>query len=133
MIFCRDIKLENVLVFELDFSRVKLADFGGTTKEGLLVRKTNNTWTAFLSPEVKLNMFEKNKFIIKFPFQVLEVVKNERFHCRSSQDVWSFGVMIYLILTGALTLHNPPALDPCHLTYLTNFRIHAVGSCRLGA
>lgn len=50
----RDIKLENVLVFDLDFTRVKLADFGGTTKEGLLVRKTNNTWTSFLSPEVSI-------------------------------------------------------------------------------
>lgn len=28
-------------------------------------------------------------------------MKNERFHCRSSQDVWSFGVLIYLILTGS--------------------------------
>jgi len=78
----RDIKLENVLVFALDFSRVKLGDFGATTRDGLLVRKTNNTWTSFLAPEV------------------FEVVKNERFHCRSSQDVWSFGVLIYLILTG---------------------------------
>ncbi|XP_063697645.1 serine/threonine-protein kinase meng-po-like [Culicoides brevitarsis] len=78
----RDIKLENVLVFALDFSRVKLCDFGATTRDGLLVRKTNNTWTSFLSPEV------------------LEVIKNERFHCRTSQDVWSFGVLIFLILTG---------------------------------
>jgi serine/threonine-protein kinase SBK len=40
----RDIKLENVLIFTLDFSRIKLSDFGATTREGLLHHRLNNTW-----------------------------------------------------------------------------------------
>lgn len=81
----RDLKLENVLVFALDFSRVKLCDFGATTREGTLVKKIKHTWKNFLPPEV------------------IESVKNEKFICRASSDTWQFGIMIYSLLTG-----NPP-------------------------
>lgn len=81
----RDLKLENVLVFALDFSRVKLCDFGATTKEGTLVKKIKHTWSNFLPPEV------------------IESVKNEKFICRTTSDTWQFGIMIYSLLTG-----NPP-------------------------
>jgi serine/threonine-protein kinase SBK len=40
----RDLKLENILIFALDFSRIKLCDFGGTTKENSLVHRNTNTW-----------------------------------------------------------------------------------------
>ncbi|XP_055599764.1 serine/threonine-protein kinase meng-po-like [Uranotaenia lowii] len=79
----RDLKLENILVFTPDFSRVKLCDFGATTREGLLVSKNNNTWIAFLPPEV------------------LEVVKNERFICKASSDSWQFGIVLYVCLIGS--------------------------------
>lgn len=78
----RDLKLENVLVFALDFSRVKLCDFGATTKVGLLVPRTEHTWKNFMPPEF------------------IEAVANERFVVRTSQDCWQFGVMIYSLLTG---------------------------------
>lgn len=78
----RDVKLENILVFAPDFSRVKLCDFGATTREGTLVHKIRHTWTSFLAPEV------------------LEVVKNERFICKTTSDSWQFGVMLYNCLTG---------------------------------
>lgn len=81
----RDLKLENVLVFALDFSRIKLCDFGATTKVGTLVKKIKHTWKNFLPPEV------------------IESVKNEKFICRASSDTWQFGIMIYSLLTG-----NPP-------------------------
>lgn len=81
----RDLKLENVLVFAVDFSRVKLCDFGATTKEGTLVKKIRHTWSNFLPPEV------------------IESVKNEKFICRTASDTWQFGIMIYSLLTG-----NPP-------------------------
>ncbi|XP_053672994.1 serine/threonine-protein kinase meng-po-like [Anopheles nili] len=79
----RDLKLENVLVFTPDFSRIKLCDFGTTTREGVLVSRNNKTWIAFLPPEV------------------LEVVKNERFICKASADSWQFGIVLYVCLTGA--------------------------------
>lgn len=79
----RDLKLENILVFNADFSRIKLCDFGATTRENLLVSKNTNTWISFLPPEI------------------LELQKNERFTCKSSCDVWQFGVILYLCLTGS--------------------------------
>lgn len=78
----RDLKLENVLVFELDFSRIKLCDFGATTRAGILVNRIKHTWKNFLPPEV------------------IEAVKNEKFICKSSSDSWQFGIMIYSLLTG---------------------------------
>ncbi|TMW50924.1 hypothetical protein DOY81_003997, partial [Sarcophaga bullata] len=78
----RDLKLENVLVFKPDFSRVKLCDFGATTKKGVLVHKVKHTWTSFVPPEV------------------LEIVKNERFTCLPSSDSWQFGILMFHILTG---------------------------------
>ena len=78
----RDLKLENVLVLKPDFSRVKLCDFGATTKKGVLVHKVKHTWTSFVPPEV------------------LEIVKNERFTCLPSSDSWQFGILMFHILTG---------------------------------
>lgn len=78
----RDLKLENVLVFAPDFSRIKLCDFGATTKDGTLVNKIQHTWISFLPPEI------------------LEVVKNERFICKTSSDSWQFGIILFSCLTG---------------------------------
>lgn len=78
----RDLKLENVLVFTLDFSRIKLCDFGATTRSGILVNRIKHTWKNFLPPEV------------------IEAVKNEKFICKTSSDSWQFGIMIYSLLTG---------------------------------
>lgn len=75
----RDVKLENVLVFALDFSRIKLCDFGATTKEGLLVRKTNNTWMSFLAPEVEAFKI----FIARVLIKILTFV----FHSRSMKSL----------------------------------------------
>lgn len=81
----RDLKLENVLVFTLDFSRIKLCDFGAITRSGILVTRIKHTWKNFLPPED------------------IEAVKNEKFICRTSYDSWQFGILIYSLLTG-----NPP-------------------------
>lgn len=78
----RDIKLENILVFTADLSRIKLCDFGETRKEGLLVNKVKCTWHPFLPPEV------------------CEVVKNERFTCKTAADVWQTGIVLFVCLTG---------------------------------
>ena len=78
----RDLKLENVLVFAPDYSRIKLCDFGKTTKKGVLVQKVKHTWMTFVPPEL------------------LEIVKNERFICKPASDVWQFGILLYTILTG---------------------------------
>ncbi|KAL0271272.1 UNVERIFIED_CONTAM: hypothetical protein PYX00_008413 [Menopon gallinae] len=78
----RDIKLENVLVFESNMDRIKLCDFGSTRKEGSLVSRANCTWTSFQPPEV------------------CDVVKNEKYYCQSANDTWQLGVVIFVCLTG---------------------------------
>ncbi|KYQ51148.1 Serine/threonine-protein kinase SBK1 [Trachymyrmex zeteki] len=87
----RDIKLENVLVFAQDMSKVKLCDFGCTKREGTLVNKIRCTWVPFQPPEIH------------------EIIKNERYACKRSSDCWQFGIVLFVCLTG-----NPPwqSADP---------------------
>lgn len=89
----RDIKLENVLVFEQDMSRVKLCDFGATRREGTLVSKLRCNWLPFVPPEL------------------YEVVSNERYNCKSSSDVWQLGVLIFVCLTGCPPWQNADCIS----------------------
>lgn len=47
----RDVKLDNVLVFKSDFSRIKLCDFGETRRAGSVVLRRNE-WLPYAPPEV---------------------------------------------------------------------------------
>lgn len=47
----RDIKLDNILVFRSDFSRIKLCDFGETRRLNTVVRR-HNEWLPYSPPEV---------------------------------------------------------------------------------
>lgn len=47
----RDIKLDNILVFKSDFSRIKLCDLGETRKINAMVRRRNE-WLPYSPPEV---------------------------------------------------------------------------------
>lgn len=47
----RDVKLDNILVFRSDFSRVKLCDFGESKRAGSLVQRRNE-WLPYSPPEV---------------------------------------------------------------------------------
>ncbi|KAK6634156.1 hypothetical protein RUM43_001772 [Polyplax serrata] len=78
----RDIKLENILVFDQNMEKVKLSDFGSTRREGSLVSKAKCSWTSFQPPEV------------------CEIVKNEKYYCQSANDTWQLGVVIFVCLTG---------------------------------
>lgn len=52
----RDVKLDNILIFKSDFSRIKLCDFGETRKVMSVVRRRNE-WLPYSPPEVlKLSM-----------------------------------------------------------------------------
>lgn len=89
----RDIKLENVLVFEPDMSRVKLCDFGATRREGTLVTKLRCNWLPFVPPEL------------------YEMVANERYNCKSSSDVWQLAVLIFVCLTGCPPWQNADCIS----------------------
>lgn len=47
----RDIKLDNILVFKSNFSRIKVCDFGETRRAGTLVLRRNE-WLPYAPPEV---------------------------------------------------------------------------------
>lgn len=47
----RDIKLDNILVFKSNFSRIKVCDFGETRRAGTPVLRRNE-WLPYAPPEV---------------------------------------------------------------------------------
>lgn len=83
----RDIKPENVLIFEPDFSRIKLMDFGMTRKDGSVIRKSNGS-------------------IPYTPPEVCEAVRNESIGVSAGGDVWAFGVLLFCTLTGNFPWEN---------------------------
>ncbi|VVC98061.1 unnamed protein product [Leptidea sinapis] len=87
----RDVKLDNILIFKSDFSRIKLCDFGETRKVNSVVRRRNE-WLPYSPPEVlKLAII--------------------------SHDVWQFGIVIFICLTGCLPWQKAAFDDPRYLSY----------------
>ncbi|KAF4526261.1 hypothetical protein B566_EDAN010971 [Ephemera danica] len=78
----RDLKLENVLVFAPDLSRVKLADMGSTRRTGSLVAPVQ-TWRPFLPPEE------------------CGVLPKERYTCSVAGDTWQLAILVLVALSGA--------------------------------
>ncbi|XP_050351817.1 serine/threonine-protein kinase MARK2-like [Nymphalis io] len=94
----RDVKLDNILIFKSDFSRIKLCDFGETRKAQSVVRRRNE-WLPYSPPEVlKLSMDSTYKALI-------------------SHDIWQFGVVIFICLTGCLPWQKAAFDDPRYLSY----------------
>ena len=88
MLSCRDIKLENTLLdAHMPLPNVKLCDFGYSKNEFVDSRpKTVSGTPDYIAPEVLLN---------------------DQYDGKKS-DIWSCGVMLYVMLTG-----EPPC---CNLT-----------------
>ena len=76
----RDVKPENVIIFDADFHKVKLIDFGMTRKCGSYVRR----------------------LIGSIPYSPPEVctATNNDILVSTSMDVWAFGVLLFCSLTG---------------------------------
>jgi serine/threonine-protein kinase SBK len=77
----RDVKLDNVLIFKSDFSKVKLADFGECRRKGTYVVRFNE-WVPYCPPEV-VDTLQDTPYSVEF-----------------HQDTWQFGVLLFLCLTG---------------------------------
>ncbi|KAL0872141.1 hypothetical protein ABMA27_004557 [Loxostege sticticalis] len=94
----RDVKLDNILIFKSDFSRIKLCDFGETRKAQSMVRRRNE-WLPYSPPEVlKLAMDSSYKALI-------------------THDVWQFGIVIFICLTGCLPWQKAAFDDPRYTSY----------------
>ncbi|KAM4623685.1 serine/threonine-protein kinase SBK1 [Polymixia lowei] len=77
----RDVKPENVLLFDRECRRVKLADFGMTRRVGCRVKRVSGT-IPYTAPEV------------------CRASRAEGFLVTTSLDVWAFGVLVFCMLTG---------------------------------
>lgn len=77
----RDVKPENVLLFDRECRHVKLADFGMTRRAGSRVKRVSGTipYTAA---------------------EVCQVTGSEGIVVATPQDVWAFGVLLFCMLTG---------------------------------
>ncbi|KAK2716669.1 serine/threonine-protein kinase meng-po-like [Artemia franciscana] len=79
----RDLKMDNILVFRTDFTLVKLCDFGSMKKVGAQVARKNELLT-YCPPEVATLPFNVGYFV------------------HTSHDIWQFGILIFVCLTGSL-------------------------------
>ncbi|XP_067101118.1 serine/threonine-protein kinase SBK1 [Osmerus mordax] len=77
----RDVKPENVLLFDRECRRVKLADFGMTRRVGCRVKRVSGT-IPYTAPEV------------------CRASRADGFLVTTSLDVWAFGVLVFCMLTG---------------------------------
>lgn len=89
----RDIKLDNVLVFRSDFARIKLCDFGESRRIGEEVLRRNE-WLPYSPPEV------------------LTVKTDDRYKTDTAHDVWQFGIVCFVCLTGCLPWQKASTDDP---------------------
>nr|XP_023014917.1 serine/threonine-protein kinase SBK1-like [Leptinotarsa decemlineata]XP_023014919.1 serine/threonine-protein kinase SBK1-like [Leptinotarsa decemlineata]XP_023014920.1 serine/threonine-protein kinase SBK1-like [Leptinotarsa decemlineata] len=96
----RDVKLDNILVFKSDFSRIKLCDFGETRRVGSIVLRRNE-WLPYAAPEV------------------LQVATDGSYMAATSHDVWQFGIVIFVCLTGCLPWQKAAMDDPRYIRYLS--------------
>ncbi|XP_024083361.1 serine/threonine-protein kinase SBK1 isoform X2 [Cimex lectularius] len=95
----RDVKLDNILVFKSDFSRIKLCDFGETRRARTPVMRRNE-WIPYSPPEV-----------LATPVDV-------EYKCETCHDVWQFGIVIFVCLTGCLPWQKAAMDDPRYARYL---------------
>ncbi|XP_055311394.1 probable myosin light chain kinase DDB_G0284661 [Sitodiplosis mosellana] len=95
----RDVKLDNVLVCRSDFSRVKLCDFGETRKAYSYVQRRNE-WLPYSPPEV------------------LTISTDQTYQTVPSHDLWQFGIVLFVCLTGCLPWQKAASEDPRYMRYL---------------
>ncbi|KAH8269535.1 hypothetical protein KR018_007438 [Drosophila ironensis] len=95
----RDIKLDNVLIYRSDFQRIKLCDFGESYPTGSTVERRNE-WLPYSPPEV------------------LEIKPEGSYKADPSHDVWQFGIVIFVCLTGCLPWQKAASDDPRYVRYV---------------
>lgn len=77
----RDVRAENILIFQPDFSRIKLTDFAMTRRAGTLVKK-------------------RTRCLPTCPPEIWEAVHLEGYTIEIGSDVWQIGILIYFTLMG---------------------------------
>ncbi|XP_072463781.1 serine/threonine-protein kinase SBK2 isoform X2 [Notamacropus eugenii] len=97
----RDLKPENVLVFEPGCRRVKLTDFGHTRPRGTLLRLAGPP-IPYTAPEL-----------------CSPTLRPEGLPIQPSLDAWALGVLLFCLLTGYFPWDQPlPSKDPFYQDFL---------------
>ncbi|CAF1034856.1 unnamed protein product [Rotaria sp. Silwood1] len=94
----RDVKPENVMIFDAAFHRVKLIDFGMTRKCGSYVRRLIGS-------------------IPYSPPEVCNAVNNDIL-VSTAMDVWAFGVLFFCSLTGNFPWEHAQESDVYYNEYI---------------
>ncbi|XP_028928890.1 serine/threonine-protein kinase SBK2 [Ornithorhynchus anatinus] len=92
----RDLKPENVLVFDPECQRVKLADFGHTRPRGTLLRLAGGP-IPYTAPEL-----------------CAPPPRPEGLPIQPSLDAWALGVVLFCLLTGYFPWERPLPDDPSY-------------------
>jgi len=139
----RNVIPENVLVFQKDFSLVKLSDFGQTVGQRSLLTKAVNDKEEVVAPpttatitdgkEKESNKASKSKVIslaaeiptdpkklATLPPEICGMLPGERYHSYSSSDVWQFGILVYTMFSGGTTPWRmaDSVRDPAYSNYV---------------
>ena len=95
-----DVKLENIIIKSIDPIRLTLIDLGMCKKLNKKINKVNQIGTVgYASPEV--------------------ILFNRFFH---NSDIWSLGVVIYILITGKKLFPTLSSNMFCYLQKLKNFK-----------
>ncbi|XP_074599396.1 serine/threonine-protein kinase meng-po-like [Brevipalpus obovatus] len=89
----RDVRAENILIFSVDFTKVKLTDFGLTRRAETLVKK-------------------RTRSLPTCPPEIWETVHLEGYNVELGSDVWQLAMLIYVCLTTKFPWEKADITDP---------------------
>ncbi len=94
-----NIRPENILVFDPNFTQVKICDFGGAENEGNHVVRGDFENPAFLSPELS------------------EILAGEKYYVSMASDAWQLGILLFYCVHGSTPWLTPDITDTNYLQY----------------
>jgi len=97
-----DLSLENTMIYEMSSQTIKIIDFG-------VAMKTED------------GNFMQSKRIGKFSYMAPEVFAEQRYDSRKA-DIWSLGVMLFMMLIGAPLYELPTTNNPA-FAFILNGRV----------
>ncbi|XP_017488173.1 PREDICTED: serine/threonine-protein kinase SBK1-like [Rhagoletis zephyria] len=89
----RDVRAENILIFNPDLTKVKLTDFGLTRRVGTTVKK-------------------RVKSLPSCPPEVWQAVLLEGYSIETGSDVWQLAIMLVVLLTAKYPWDKADITDP---------------------
>ncbi|XP_015788151.1 serine/threonine-protein kinase SBK1 [Tetranychus urticae] len=89
----RDVRAENILIFSVDFTKVKLTDFGLTRRAETLVKK-------------------RTRSLPTCPPEIWEAVHLEGYNVELGSDVWQLAMLIFACLTTKFPWERADITDP---------------------